>query len=305
MADEIQRWRQGHLWLLENCGERYRREVEEKEIAPSPIRFARGSSVHYVIAEAHKKQMSDRGDWDGDVPSAFENAPGTYASVKEAGDLAATKFDERQRAGVAFSKDETSEGVANVAGRQKDSAVKLAELYVSKVAPRIFPLGVERRIVVRPKDLPIEVSGTIDVIEGLIPALVGPDGPVLQEAIVDDKTGERSPNKNAADQSSQLTMYALVRYAEIGRLPSKVSLIHLVRTKTGAISAVRQDSKRTMADLHALSSRLTRAIESVKKGVFMPNTKWWGCSSKWCPFWETCVFPEGKDRDRAEQNAST
>ena len=283
--NDFKRWSQSALYTLELCGERFRRRYIEGEDAPPTAIMVRGTAVHYVAAEAHKQQMFARGEWDGDPP-AMEAAPGTSEAREQARDLAAQAFNRQRNAGITFSREDERAGVARVEGEQKDAAVALAALYVDRAAPRVYPIAVERRIIVKPKDTDVSVSGILDLVERL------PSG---GECITDEKTTERTPPKDAADRSRQLTMYALIRKADVGKLPERTSLVHLVK-KRGQVDMVRQDSRRTEGDVGALVNRLNRAIESVKRGVFMPNTNGWHCSPRWCPYFESCPFPEGKNR---------
>jgi hypothetical protein len=112
------------------------------------------------------------------------------------------------------------------------------------------------------------------------------------EVVRDLKTSEKSPSKDAADRSQQLTMYALIRQAEVGALPVKLTLDYLVRTPARLDRKhVPLDTVRDAEDVGALVHRINTAVEAVKRGVFMPTApdSWW-CAPAWCEFYGSCVY---------------
>ena len=190
---EMLSWNNSSLSLLQRCGEAYRRRYVEKESIPPAPRMLRGTVVHRAASAALLRKMEQH----------------TLPTTAEARDLAATEFEQAWAGGVTLSAEETGEGVGAVRGRSKDFAVDLAGFHVDRVAPGITPIGVERRIVVKPRDSDLEIHGTIDLIDQT------PTG----EVIHDLKTSEKSPSRTAADTSQQLSMYALIRTAEVGVIP--------------------------------------------------------------------------------------
>jgi hypothetical protein len=115
--------------------------------------------------------------------------------------------------------------------------------------------------------------------------------------LADNKTSAKSPNKELADVSDQLTAYALLRTAETGSMPDSVRLDYLVRTPSGQTKHVRLSSTRTMDHLRSLVARLNRATELVQKGVFIPtNPTDPMCSARYCEYFVDCPYTQGRRR---------
>lgn len=294
------RWSNSSLFTAQQCGEKFRRRYIEGDRRPSGVRAKRGTAVHRVANVSHMRQLVAKQE--GSTPQN-EALP----TVEEAKDLAATEFDAAMVQGCAFSDEEKEEGVEKIAGEQKDAAVQMSEHYVGAVAPRIDPVGVERRVVIKPVDMDIEIVGIVDLIseEAMgVPWAMGENGEVdgvrrllrKQIEVVNDlKTADRQPNEDAASKSQQLSLYALIRTAEVGKTPDKVRLRTLVRTRTGKTSSVEQTADISKDNLEAVAQRLNAAIESVKRGAFVPaNPDSWWCSARYCEYFGDCRFAMGR-----------
>jgi hypothetical protein len=285
---ERQRWSHSAITRLTRCGEAYRREYVEKQFLPPTSSMARGTAVHHVVAEGHIRQINAMNE-SPKAPLSLvlrESLP----SVEEAGDLAATRFEqERKLAGMVAPVDET-EAPSVIIGRDKDAAVRMSRFYVGAVAPYRKPLYVERKIVVEPKNLPIRISGIIDLGTAEAPEVEGqPD----REVVWDVKTGERKPHENVAHESDQLTMYALLRKLETGKIPDGFGLDYLVQEKKAFMPPyrVQLQTKRTQDDVSVMVNRLNNAIDAVQRGAFVANGPGnWYCSAKWCRFFADCRY---------------
>jgi hypothetical protein len=262
----MSQWSNSSLTVLQDCGERYRRKYIEKDHRPSFVRQLRGSVVHRVVQTSMTRKWKQR----------------SLPSIKEARDLAATEFDLAWKAGVMFTREDQERGAKVVAGDSKDFAVDIAGYHVEAVAPAIEPIAVERRIVVRPAESDLEIVGTIDLIDRQA------DGEVL----TDTKTSEKSPQKDAAETSQQLTLFSLIRWAETHVIPKRLKLDYLVRTpKEHQKKHVPLETTRTMEDLRVMVRRLNNAVEAVKKGIFIPaNPSAWYCSPNWCEYYGDCAY---------------
>jgi PD-(D/E)XK nuclease superfamily len=290
------RWSNSALFALQQCGERFRRRYIERDFRPSGVRAKRGTAVHKVASESHMRQLRAK---ELGQPKE-EYLVGALPTEEEAKDVAATAFDAAMGEGCVFSEEEAFVGKEKVAGEQKDAAIAMSSLYVGSVAPRIDPVGVERKVVIRPADSDVEISGIVDLVSEEDDVPDG-DGRRIKlgriEVVNDLKTADRQPQEDAADRSQQLALYALIRTAETGRPPDKVRLRTLVKTRTNKVSAVEQTVRKEPADLEAVAQRLNVAIETVKRGVFVPaNPDSWWCSEKYCEFWTDCVFALGRGR---------
>lgn len=298
------RWSNSALYTLQQCGERFRRRYIEKDWRPSGVRAKRGTAVHKVASESHMRQL--RAKEEGKPLEEYLAA--VLPTAEEAKDLAATAFDAAVLEGVAFTEDEREEGEAKVVGAQKDTSIKMAEHYVGLVAPRVDPVGVERKVIIKPPDTDIEISGIVDLVseERLLGEWDEERGPVIVaerrlrrvvEVVNDLKTADRQPREGDVDRSQQLALYALIRTAEMGRPPDKVRLRTLVTTRTGKVSTVEQTGEKTTADLEAVAQRLNAAIETARHGTFVPaNPDSWWCSEKFCEYWKDCRFALGRGR---------
>jgi RecB family exonuclease len=278
----VQRWNQSKLATLARCGEQFRLAYIEGENRGANLRMKRGTAVHAAAALAHRRMLEAR-NLVG--PAAMRYAvPGR----EEAEAMAADTFDrEIEQSETIYERADEIEGTSIVRGRAKDDAIELAGFYVEDVAPDVRPLAVERRIVVTPRDMGVQIFGTMDLVDEL------PGG--AGEQIVDLKTSERKPKKNAADDSDQLTMYSMLRGAETGTTPERVRLDYLVRTPKGDESLVRLESWRSSEHVASLVERLNTAIEAVEKGVFVPAAPdSWACSERWCSFFRTCRYTRGR-----------
>jgi len=263
---ELLSWNNSALRTLQECGEKFRRAYIEKDSRPSSPRQVRGTVVHRAVGRAMLRKLETQ----------------TLPTLEEARDTAATEFEAAWSEGVELSPDEQGEPVGAVRAHTKDFAVDLAGFHVERVAPGITPVGVERKIIVKPQGSDIEIHGTIDLV----------DRTSAGEIIRDTKSAEKSPSKSAAEDSQQLTYYTLLRSAETRQLPAGQVLDYLVRTPARAEKKhVALATTRTAEDLTALVNRLNVGVEAVKRGSFVPtNPESWWCSASWCQYFRDCVY---------------
>lgn len=274
----IKAWSNSGLSTLLRCGEQFRRRYIEKERKPPSPRMVRGSAVHKVAQETHRRMR----DHLRLVPGAAESdAPIVAMTPAEAADLARDEVERRITEGVRFETPEPKREEAEAT----DFAVATAGFYVTKVAPKLRPVMVERFVKVTPKDSDISINGKIDLVEQ-VPEMLGGG-----KRIRDLKTKAKAPAAREAEDSGQLTMYGLLFQAEFGAMPQELVLDHVVRTPTTKkISHKVQITHRDQGDVRVLVNRLNKGIEAVEAGVFVPNTSGWWCAPKWCEYWSTCPY---------------
>jgi hypothetical protein len=275
MAIEIV-WNNTSIDGILRCAEAWRRRWLEGEIIPPGVAATRGSTVHAVI------RANLRGKLQGEQPF----------SATEARDLAADEFEGRWSQGVALQPAEEAEGVEKVKGEAKDASVDLSGLHARDVAPGIQPVAVEEQIKVTPRGTSIVLHGTIDLVE----TVAGPGQSGY--GIRDVKTKEKSPQKDEANLSGQLTMYGMLFGARYGKPPSRMVLDHLVRTPVlHGLKYVPQETLRDASDYQALIQRIGAATHAVEKGVFLParESDWW-CSPRWCGYYATCPYVSRRKR---------
>jgi len=177
--------------------------------------------------------------------------------------------------------EERNVGEDKLRGQAIDKAVRLVRCDAQHLAPTIQPLQVEWPWTL---DLPEpyqdwSLAGTIDLIE-------------VEGRVRDLKTAAKSPSRQAVQSSDQLTAYALA-YQKMVQPDSSVidvALDHLIDLKQGPRAATQHDV-RTVDDFRVLLARVAAAIDSIRKGVFLParRTDWW-CSRRWCGYADTCRY---------------
>lgn len=274
-------WSNTRLTDLLSCGERFRRKHLEGEATPSTLPQTRGSVVHAVAAQANLRQYeSVKQGIHLDKPMPAE----------EAGEMASSLFDEQVE--VSYQPRQGEPPLAVARGAAKDLSIRLAQHYVTRVAPQLVPIAVERRVEVRPKDSDLIVHGQFDLITVEMQTVLGQEEPKLIEVIRDLKTGTRSPRGDAVHQSQQLTFYGMLRRAEVGTIPGRFVLDHLIRTPHAKQQTwIPLSTTRSEADIAAVVQRLNAAVQAVKAGVFLPAAPGsWRCSRAWCEFWHSCKY---------------
>lgn len=277
-------WNNTKLSDLERCGEFFRRKHIEHDPTPGTARMARGSGVHAAAREAHVRQLRIREEAiEQGVDEATRKlvVAAAVPSRAEAESIAEDEFNRRIDGGVMVYGEEESAG--RVVERARGYARSVGAFYVGRVAPTLEPISVERRVVVRPRrsdGRPLTIHGQMDLI-------------VADGSIDDLKTKEVAPQRSEARDSQQLSLYALLRYAETGKLPPSLVLNVVVQTpKRGDTYHVTQSTHRTLDDVRAVIGRIETAVRAVEAGVFVPAQQGlsWFCSPKWCPFFATCRY---------------
>lgn len=293
------RWSNSSLYTLQQCGERFRRKYIERDFRPSGIRAKRGIAVHKVAGESHMRQLRRKGDAGPTASREIINE--ALPSVEEARSIAADSFRRAVEEGVAWSDDEKKVGIQEITGETLDETVAVAGMYVTKRAPEVNPVAVERRIIIKPSDMDVEIVGIIDLADEEELTFGDPfkdDQPPETrkvETVWDLKTSNKTPNRNAAAFNQQLTLYSLIRTADKGgKPPDFVGLATMVVLKGGMKKDI-QRARRSREDLSAVAERLSVGIESVKRGVFVPaNPDAWWCSARYYEYHADCPFALGR-----------
>lgn len=151
----------------------------------------------------------------------------------------------------------------------------------------------------------LDCAGEQDIVEQAImkPRSLGMTTSALPTTLVirDTKTSGKSPTKSLmdgnkypgiADDSDQLTVYAMASHIFDGKLPDLMVLDYLVYTPA------RHDTKyvptktvRDMNDVNVFLNRFANAVHAYKRGIFVPaKADWWGCSEKYCGYWNMCPY---------------
>lgn len=260
------------LSLFERCGEAYRRRYVEREKIPPGVAAIRGRAVHGAAELNHRQKI----------------VSGVDLPLADLTDAAATAFEaSRATDGVLLTPEERSAGEAAVLGRAKDRAVKLTGLYAHAVAPAIQPALVEERVRIMLPDAPVDLLGVLDVA-------------TIDQRVKDLKTAARTKTQAEADQSLQLSLYALAYRAHTGTDAAGLDMEVLVDTATPKHQQL--GTTRGRRDYLVLVARLNAFLRAREAGIFPPAPIGdWSCSERWCGYARTCPFytPERRAADRA------
>jgi hypothetical protein len=181
---------------------------------------------------------------------------------------------------VMVTAEDADEGWAPGQGDAIDAAVALAEFHHKEIGPGIEPTHVQRLWTLDIAGIDnMQLAGAIDVQEGLT-------------RLRDTKTSGKSPSKDLAEKSLQLTMYALAVKAHDGAYPQEVQLDYVVRTpKRKDMKLVTLTSTRNESDMPHLIARIENAAQVMDSGMFVPAPlDSWVCTPKFCGFWNTCPY---------------
>lgn len=253
------------------CGEQYRRLYVEGERIPPGVSALVGRATDKAVTLnlGHKIKTQQLAQIDAVEAAARDTLDHEWATD-----------------GVLLQPDEATEGAAKVKGRAIDKAVRLSRLHAITLAPTINATAVQRELVadlnlgkMRESDpgLPerIQLAATEDIEEG--------------DAIRDTKTTGKTPSAGVAEESTQLTTYALMRRVIDGLKVVPVKLDYLIDLKTP--KAAVYESSRTEADYPPLLRRIAMALRAIRAGAFVPvkqNDPM--CSPKYCGFYGSCPY---------------
>lgn len=270
------------LNTFENCGEAYRRRYIEKEIIPPGVAALRGGSVHKGAEMNFAQKIESRVDLKKD----------------EIVERAVAEFEGRIKLeGVFLSADEEARGKAIVLGEEKDTTVKLTELFADEVAPVYQPTAVEQKITIELPESPRDLLGILDLTATIVA------DPARGEGIIDYKTGKKTKPQSDFDSSAQLTLYDLAYRAKRGKAPDFIQVEQLVALKKEN-KRVTNVTTRSAADFRPAIARVNAMISGLEKGAFLPaNAGAWNCSPKWCGYFATCRFVNAERRAAAEAAA--
>ena len=246
--------------------------------------------------------------------------------------ISAAKFEaEQKNEPIELDQEEKKDGKSldQVLGEAKDKAVCLSGLHHDEAAPHIQAVRTRRKFSVdmdaflRSKAKELHAAGELapdkyaaKLLHGQAQSLnaAARDGvdfvgeQDIQEkvgdllVIRDTKTSAKSPvpsyldgndKAGTADDSEQLTAYAVASHVVDGKLPDRMVLDFLVRTNAAkpTVKYVPTATTRSMDDVQVFLNRFTNLIHAMKTGVFVPaNQSWWGCSARWCGFFEICPY---------------
>src|SRR6185503_11680171 len=207
------------LTMLSRCGEQYRRRYLEGDREAPGVSMLVGRGVDAAVNANLRQKIATK------ALLSIEEVS-TLARDTVTGEFSATE--------VRLIDDEVSDGLEKTKGKAVDKAVRLSRCHAQQLAPELEPTEVQRKWLVEMPNYPMDLTGYIDVQEG-------------RASVRDTKTAAKSPNAQAAQDSDQLTLYALAAKVIDGTTPGSVYLDTAVDLKSGAKMVV-LESKRGPAD---------------------------------------------------------
>jgi len=252
------------LNMLLRCGVQYeRRYVNGEKIAPSGS-MVRGRCGHKSEEVNFRQKIKSN-----------EDLP--LETVK---DIFSDEW-EKSKYQIAWAKDEIDGGSpSKVEGEYKDVGISLVDVYHRELAPAAIPIAVEDKFTVHFDGGYPDLVGIIDRID---------EG----DQIVDLKFVGKSPSEGDAAKDLQLICYDLGYRQTRKKKPSLLRKEYAISTKKPK-TMIQEVPAFQDEQIQALLRRLERAIIAIGKGVFLPAAIGsWGCSEKWCGFWNSCAFRQG------------
>ena len=249
------------LRMLFACGEQYRRRYVEGEKIPPGVAAHSGKGVH--LSQAKNLQWR------------FDNKHGEELPLDHCESIARDETVAGIESGTLWK---AGEDKASATADAVDSSVRLAGLIHKDLTPQINPASredIERAWRVEFDGFPFALMGYFDVVE--------------ESTVRDLKTKRKSPSQGEADSSEQLTLYALARKVEAGKIP-EVALDFAVDLKRGP-KVVVQTSTRTDAHLDVELRRVEAAARLIESATFVPAASdSWLCDERWCGYASTCPY---------------
>ena len=270
-----------HLNMMARCGVQWQRRYgarfgvwDREEKIPPGIAAVVGTATHAAV-EANLRNKIKHGE---------------LLPVDAVRAVARDKFHELWGAGLLLSEDEAADQTKTM-GAGVDQSVALANLHHVKLAPFLEPTAIEERFVIVCDGYPVDLSGTIDVVEAFS------DKP-LTEYVRDTKTIARVP-QDASARTLQMTMSAQARKGATGRLPGRTYNDNLVKTKTPKyVRAMSIPQESWWPPLWARIVRAVAIIEAVREGkqAFSPaQPEDWVCRAAFCGYARTCPYWSGRE----------
>lgn len=260
MTDEKKHLSASAIGTYEKCAEAFRRQYVEHERGKVGVGAFVGSAVDHAVSLNMLAKLG------GDVLSVD--------AVKAlARDALVEKW---QKDGAPMLTPEDGDE-ATAKGTAIDEAASLAALHHLEVAPLITPVAVQRKIRIALPG-PYDLVGFIDVEEA--------------DCVRDTKTSGKSPDKDAAEKSTQLTIYDYARALE-GKPSGTVRLDYLVKTKKPKYVGLK--ASRDSYDHTAMLRRVERVGAAIDAGAFpFTSPDSWACGQKYCSYWKRCDQGERK-----------
>lgn len=245
----------------DRCGEMYRRRYIEKERVPPSTPMVQGSAIH-AGSELNFRQKI----------VSFKDL--SSSKIQEA---TAEAFDNQIKTEGFFpTTEESGRGADIVLGEAKDRAVILSDIYSKHVAPAHQPVMVEEFQRIRLND-ELDLLAKLDLVND-------------KQQIVDLKSSKKSWSQGQVDNSTQLTIYAMVYRAITGKDAAGIMAENVVNAPKNPKHR-RLETTRSQKDYVKLVEKINLFLAGVKLGVFLPAAKGsWYCSEEYCGYARSCKY---------------
>lgn len=210
-----------------------------------------GTALHAGIAHNYRKKMESQADLPLSEVKEFFSADWDY-----------------QKGNVLWEPGED-------AGKMKDEAVAMLEVYQTQVAPKIQPEIVEDMFELRFENTDYVFKGVIDLVDK------------SSQMIIDHKTTSKTPQAATVEKDMQLSAYALGNRVRTGMEERGLAFDYLVRGRSPKV--VRIETTRSEADIDRFLRLLAHVAAAIKDQRFYPNPTHPYCSQKLCGFWDMCA----------------
>lgn len=223
-----------------------------------------GSCAHEAIGYNFEQKVKSRKD----LP--LEQVKDFFSDRWEAQDLNASRpkySDSAEATGIDWKGQDP--------GLLKDVGLAVISKYHTKKAPTIQPVVVEMEFSTASPVGP-KLVGRVDLIDD-------------KSTVIDLKTAERKPNQKHLDSDLQPTFYA-------AGLGGAINFDFHYMIKKANTEVIEYHTKRTEEDIRFLIEEyLPPIVESIEKGIFVPNVGGWHCSPKYCEFYDICQGTGARD----------
>ncbi len=257
------RYHYSGLSLFNDCGLAFYYRYIENKTTPRDYSMIVGTAVDAAVnADLLSKMRTGSPLWTNDIE-----------------DIVTGRMKEQLAPGDVYARP-NAKGWMSDRNSSMSAAIEMAIFYHNEVTPKLSPKYVQRYWEVTVNGATL--CGYIDVQE---------NGKVR-----DTKTSCKSPDSRSANDSRQLTMYAMAVWLLDGDMPESVHLDYVVRTPIrGDNKLVQLSSSRTQKDFDDLSDWISDSTSRIESGSFMPAPDGhWMCRSGWCGYYESC--PSGRAR---------
>lgn len=271
IGDEIFHFSVSQLEMLSRCGEQYYQRYIKKNIKPPGVALVVGKSVDKGVSA----NMDNKKDKKALLPR------------DEVTDTTRDTFENEWKSGIKLTEDEAKEGMAKTKKNAAERSIKMSGLHYDRFAEHINPTHVQRKcqfrlkgidITLDGKTMPVHFLGYVDIQEGNV-------------AIRDTKTSQKLPNASAADESLQLTAYALFSRVLDEKPVDWVTLDYVVCTPKMNMNHKTLPSVRSDNDFRIILRRIENAIKVLQAGTFVPASQGaWQCSPNWCGYFASCPY---------------